>query len=146
MLLITKAVFGLGATLVLATAYTFREGVIRVDVDENCLGGSHIHVWVPARVVSAGLHLTPRQDLEQAAEQVRPYLPVLREVSKELEKYPNAELVDVEDGTDHIHVAMVKGKLRIDANQGDEQHVHVTIPVRVIRDVADRLEEVTPTI
>jgi len=29
-------------------------------------------------------------------------LPVLREVAKELEKYPNVELVDVTDARDHV--------------------------------------------
>lgn len=63
------------------------------------------------------IRLAPRRNLQQAAEQVRSYLPVLRQLSKELEKYPNAKLVDVTDNTDHVCAAMVNGKLRIDANE-----------------------------
>lgn len=40
--------------------------------------------------------------------------------SKELEKYPNAELVDVTDNTDHVCAAIVNGKLRIDATENQE--------------------------
>jgi hypothetical protein len=84
--------------------------------------------------------------LQQAAEQLRPYLPVLRQISKELEKYPNAELVDVNDNTDHVCAAMVNGKLRIDANEDRETVVHIVVPVETIRDAVNRLEEVSPGI
>ena len=51
MLFLAKAALGLGGTIVLAGAYTFHEGVIRVDVDESREGGSHVHMWVPAAAV-----------------------------------------------------------------------------------------------
>ncbi len=38
MILLAKAALGIGGTLFLAGAYTFREGVIRVEVDEYCAG------------------------------------------------------------------------------------------------------------
>src|SRR5271156_6501572 len=97
MLLLAKAALGLCGTLTLAGVYVFHEGVIRVDVDQNRSDGSHVHVWVPATVVPVGLRVVPRHNLEKAAAQARPYLPMLREISKELKKYPNAELVDVRD-------------------------------------------------
>lgn len=144
MLIILKAALGLGATFALSTAYVFHEGVIRVDVDENRAGGSHVHFWVPATTVSAGLRVAPRHYIQQAAEQSRPYLPVLREVAKELQKYPNAELVDVR-GADHEHVriSMRDGKLYIDAVDRD-QNIHVSVPTETIADVADRLEDAAP--
>ena len=81
MLILAKAALGVGATLALAGVYVFHEGVIRVDVDESCSGGSHVHFWVPATAVSLGLCLAPRRPLQRAAAQVRPYLPLLRELS-----------------------------------------------------------------
>jgi hypothetical protein len=143
MIFLAKAALGLTGCLALTTAYVFHEGTIRVDVDENYSGGSHVHVWVPATAVSAGLRLTPSHYLEQAASQTRPYLPVIREVAKELQKYPNAELVDVRDSTDHVHIAVRGGKLCIDA-VSDKEVVHVAVPADVISDVADRLESVAP--
>ena len=143
MLIIAKVALGLGATLAVATAYTFREGVIRVDVDESRHGGSHVHFWLPATTVSAGLRLAPKQYLRHAAEQARPFLPALHEVAKELQKYPNVELVDVTDCTDHVRIAMVDGRLHIDA-VGDGENVHITVPAATLRDVADRLEDSAP--
>lgn len=144
MLILAKVALGLGATVAMAGVYAFHEGVIRVDVDERRAGGSHVHFWVPATVVSVGMHLAPKEQLNHVTEEARPFLPVLREVAKELEKYPNVELVDVTDARDHVRVAMVDGKLQIDAVSGDGDVVHVSVPARVLRDVADELEEKTP--
>ena len=144
MLMLAKVALGLGAAAAMAGVYVFHEGVIGVDVDEHRDGGSHVHFWVPATVVSTGMHFVPAEKLRAAAAQARPYLPVLREVSKELQNYPDAELVDVESGEDHVRVAMVSGKLRIDAVSEDGDVVHISLPARVLRDVADELESKAP--
>ena len=91
---------------------------------------------------SAGLP-RPSPQLAAVAEQSQPYLPVLRQISKELKKYPNAELVEVTDNTDHACAAMVNGKLRIDADEDPETVVHTAVPVETIRDAVNRLEEVS---
>jgi hypothetical protein len=144
MLLLAKTALGLGATMAMAGVYVFHEGVIRVDVDEHRDGGQHVHFWVPATVVGTGMHFVPKEKMKQTAEQVRPFLPVMREVTKELEKYPDAEFIDVSSGTDHVRVTMDGGKLRIDAVSEDGDVVHVSVPARVIRDVADELERKAP--
>lgn len=146
MLFLAKAAVGVGATLALATAYVFHEGVIRVDVDENRDGGSHVHLWVPATAVSGGLRVVPKHYIQHAAARSRPYLPVIREVAKELEKYPNAELVDVR-GADHEHVRITvrNGRIYVDAID-KENNIHVSVPAETIADVADRLEDAAPGI
>ena len=140
MLVLAKVALGLSATVAMAGAYVFHEGVIRVDVDEHRGEGSHVHFWVPATVVSTGMHFVPAGKMKEAASQARPYLPVMRAVAKELEEYPNAEFVDVQNGHDHVHVATVNGKLRIDAVSEDGDVVHVSVPAEVLRDVADELD------
>ena len=146
MLMLAKVALGFCATMVAAGVYVFHEGVIRVDVDEHQARGSHVHFWVPATVVATGMHFVPPEKMREAAAQVRPYLPVLREVSKELQKYPDAELVDVESAEDHVHIAMVNGKLRIDAVSEDGDVVHLSVPAQVLSDVADELEAKAPGI
>ena len=144
MLILAKVALGLGVTVAAAGAYLFHEGVICVDVDEQSDGGTHLHFWVPATVVSTGLHFVPQEKMQSTARDVRPYLPVLREISKELEKYPNAELVNVTNGEDHVRIAMNHGKIQIDAVSHEGNVVHVTVPARVLRDVADQLEDHAP--
>jgi hypothetical protein len=145
MIFLAKAALGLGATMAVAGAYVFHEGVIRVDFDEKRAGGSHVHFWVPATAVSASLRLAPRHCLEDAATKARPFLPLLREISKELEKYPNGEFVDMQGLSGRVRVAMANGKLEIDA-VGDDQVVHVRVPAETVRSVADRLEDAAPGI
>ena len=144
MLILAKVALGLGVTVAAAGAYVFHEGVIRVDVDEQRNGGTHVHFWVPTTVVSIGLHFVPQEKMQSTARDVRPYLPVLREISKELEKYPNAELVNVANGEDHVRIAMNHGKIQIDDVSHEGDVVHVTVPARALRDVADQLEDHAP--
>jgi hypothetical protein len=145
MLIIAKIALGFGATLAVGGAYVFHEGVINVDVDEFRPGGSHVHVWVPATAVSLGLRVAPRYHMEHAASQVQPFLPVLREIAKELKRFPNAKFVEVKDGTDHVFIGTIDGKIRIDA-VSNEETVHLRIPIETVEDVADRLEADAPTI
>ncbi len=145
MLFLAKIALGLSATVAMSAVYVFHEGVISVDVDEHRTDGSHIHFWVPATAVSAGMHFVPAREFQQAAQQARPYLPAIRELAKELQKFPNAELVDVQDATDHVHIALVDGKIQIDAVNREET-VHVRVPVETLIDVSDRLESNAPTI
>jgi hypothetical protein len=143
MLLLAKAVLGIGATLGLAGAYVFHERVIRVDADESGSGGSHLHFFVPATTVPVGLYLMPQKKLQQVAEQMRPCLPALRELSGELGKYPDAELVDVRNGTEHIRIATRNGTVYVDAVT-ETDNVHVSFPAETLRDVADGLEDAVP--
>jgi hypothetical protein len=144
MLVLAKVALGLGASMAMAGAYVFHEGVIRVDVDEQRAGGSHVHFWVPATVLATGMHFIPKDQLNHTTAEMRSFLPALREVAKELEKYPNAELVDVRNARDHVRIAMEDGRLRIDAVSEDGDVVHVSVPARVLGDVADELEEKAP--
>jgi hypothetical protein len=143
MLLIAKAALGIGATVVLSTAYVFHEGVIRVDVDERGEQGSHVHFWVPAVAVPIGMQLAPRRALDDAAGKARPYLPALKALAKEMEKYPNAEFVDVQDASNHVRVSTAHGRLQVDVVDEGET-VHVAVPVAAIRDMEERLEERSP--
>jgi hypothetical protein len=140
MLLLAKAALGLGGTLVLAGAYTMREGVIRIDVDEYRSGGSHVHMWVPAAAVPMAMHLVPDKHWRHATDHVREAMPILRAFAKELKKYPDAEFVQVDDGNQHVRVRTVGGRLQIDVDAPDEK-VHVLCPLSTIEDVTTQLEE-----
>jgi hypothetical protein len=143
-MLLAKVALGVGSTLCLAGVYAFHEGVMRVDVDDRVhRGGQHVHVWLPAAVVPMVMHVTPRRYLEQGASQVGPWMPTLRAFTKELAKYPDAELVTVEDSEQRVHVRTRGGKLLIDVEGGD-QTVHVVCPLAMMRDIAGELERNLP--
>jgi len=143
MILLAKAALGLGGTLVLAGAYTFHEGIIRVDVDEHRAGGSHVHVWVPAAAVPMTLHFVPRHHLQDAADHAREFLPLSHALIKELKKFPNADFVEVMDGPQHVQIRTHAGKLQIDV-EDPEQNVHVLVPLSTVDDVIEQLESNGP--
>ena len=143
MILLAKAALGLGSTLVLAGAYTFREGVIRIDVDEYRSGGSHVHMWVPAAAVPMAMHFVPCKQIHHASERASEALPVLHAIVKELKKYPDADFVEVVDRDQHVRMRTHGGKLQIDVDAPREK-VHVLCPLSTIEDVTSQLEEYAP--
>jgi hypothetical protein len=143
-MLLVKMALGLGGTLVLAGVYTFREGVIRVDVDEYHANGSHVHFFVPAAVVPMAMHLIPQENLKDAGEEVRPWLPTVRALTKELKRFPDADLVEVRDKESHVQIRTRHGKLQIDVDDPGEQ-VHIVCPLDTIEDVTSELVTRAPS-
>jgi hypothetical protein len=144
-MVLAKVALGFCGALVLAAAYSFHDGVVRVDVDENHSNGTHVHVWAPAAVVPTVMYFVPRQHFRNAGREIEPWLPTLRVLAKELEKYPEAQLVEVRDSNDHVRVGVHKGKLLVDVESQDET-VHVACPLVVMREVANALEASAPGI
>src|ERR1700687_2820076 len=124
MLLLAQAALAISGGRVLSGGYAFREGVIRVDVDEYRDGGSHVHLWVPAAAVPMAMHFLPRKHVRHAAEQAREFLPIAHAIVKELEKFPDVELIEVVDGEQHVRIRTHHGKLQIDST-GPGEIVHL---------------------
>jgi len=143
MVLLAKIALGFGATVVMAGAYTFREGLLRVDVDESRVNGSHVHVWLPAAVVPMAIHFVPSRKLGEAGERAGKFMPLVHALAKELQKYPEAELVEVQDGEQHVHIRTHNGTLLIDAEEPG-QTVHVACPLATIDDVSRELADFAP--
>lgn len=143
MMLLAKAALTVGGTLVLAGAYTMREGVIRIDVDEYHPGGSHVHLWVPAAAVPMALHFVPPKHLRHGCEQARQALPILHAIVKELKKYPDTEFVEIDDHDQHVRIRTQGARLQIDVDAPDEK-VHVLCPLSTIEDVTIQFEEHGP--
>jgi hypothetical protein len=143
MMLLAKAALGVGGAIVLAGAYSFREGLIRIDVDEYRSGGSHVHMWVPAAAVPMAMHFVPQHHLRDAAEQAREVLPAIRAFAKELKKFPDTELVEIINGGEHVQLRTRAGKLHVDVDAPSET-VHLRVPLSTIEDVVQELESNAP--
>ena len=134
MMILAKLALGTATTFMFATVYTFREGTIRVDVDEHHDGGAHVHVWAPAAVVPMTLHFVPDSKLRQATEHASEWAPLARIAAHELRKYPSTTFVEVEDGEDHVKVSTVGSKIQVDV-VNDNENVHVAVPLAMVEDV-----------
>ena len=142
-MLLAKIALGIGGTAVLAGAYVFHEGALRVSVQEHRPDGAHFSLVLPAAMVPLAVHAVPRQKLENALHGNANALPLLRALSKELKNYPNSDFVDVHDGEEHIRVRTRDGKLQIDV-ESPRETVHVACPLEMIDDLARQLEARSP--
>ncbi|HEY2461762.1 MAG TPA: hypothetical protein VGI16_13200 [Candidatus Acidoferrum sp.] len=144
MFLLAKVAIGCGATLLAAGAYTCREGMLNVQVDEQNHGGSHVHVWVPAALAPMVLHFVPADKLRDGLREAGPWLPTLRAFTRELRKYPDANFVEVRDPNQTVHIRTSGGKILIDVHSPDE-NVHIDCPLATIEDIAGELQAKAPS-
>jgi predicted RNA binding protein YcfA (HicA-like mRNA interferase family) len=143
MILLGKLALGIGGSLVLAGVYTIREGVIRIDADEFQPNGSHMHFWVPAAAVPMTLHFVPKEYLRNAGEEIQPWMPTVRALTKELKKFPDADLVEVRESGSHVQVRTRNGKLLIDVDDPAEK-IHITCPIETMEDASGELVARSP--
>lgn len=143
MVLAAKIALGCGAGVLMMTAYTFRQGVIRIDVDESRGHGSHIHLWMPAAAVPMAMHLVPSRHFQHIDKCAWKFMPLVHSVAKELEKYPEAEFMEIQDGAQHARVRTHNGVLQIDVDEPGD-HVHVAVPLETVDDVATQLAAYAP--
>jgi len=143
--MIVLAKIGLGAlgAVVMTGAYTFREGVMRVDVDEYRDNGQHVHLWMPAAAVPMVMHLVPERYMHEAARDAREWMPVARAVAHELGKLPDSTLVEVRDGAQHVSISTQNGAIKIDVTDPEET-VHVVCPLAAIEDVTEEIANTRP--
>ncbi len=83
-----------------------------------------------------------RQSL-RAGQQSAKFMPLVHAVAKELQKYPEAELVEVHDGEQYVRIRTHNGNLLIEANEPG-QTVHVSCPLATIDDVSSELAALAP--
>ena len=136
-MILAKLALGLAGTIALAGAYTFHEGVM--SVQEDNARGSHVHVWVPAAVVPLAVRAIPSRVLARHTRDAAQWFPVVHALSKELRHYPEAEFVEVQDSSQHVHIRTHDGKLLIDVT-GDDENIHVACPLIMLDEVAAALE------
>jgi hypothetical protein len=138
-MILAKIALGLCATVAVGTGYLVQDGFVHVGVDEFRPGGTHLHLIVPAMAAPIAAHFAPPGHLREMQRQVQPYLPMIREVLKELNKLPDTEFVEVRSGTDHVHVQKAGGGIKVEV-ETDEEHVNVWVPLRAVYDATSVLQ------
>jgi hypothetical protein len=120
-------------TVGLGAATAIRQGTIQVRVDSGGREGGQFGLAVPAALVDVALLLAPVHLLEQEVpvEEIRPYLPVLRELSRQVDTLPDAVLVEVSGPDEHVRIEKRDGRFVVEVVGADER-VHVSVPVSTV--------------
>jgi hypothetical protein len=142
MIFLAKLGVGVMGTALVAGAALSSEGFIHVRVHEKQAGGTNINLIVPAALVPATLRFVPKDHLADAAQELRPYLPIIDSAIPALADCPDGVLVEVVDHTDHVLVTKSGGSLMVDVKDANDT-VHVSVPLRAaqssIHQIAERM-------
>ena len=109
-------------------------GVVVVDVRQG--DGTRIVVPVPLLLAETAAHLAPANATRQAMknmEQAKRYLPVAEEVMAAIAEAPDAELVSVDDGSEHVRINKVGNELQIRVTSRREK-VSVNVPIDMVQE------------
>jgi len=135
----------LSAGLVLAAGVALaRGGLLVVKVHEKKPGGAHVVFAVPGGAACAALAFVPNRAFGRAAPELRRWLPAMEAALAELERTPDATLVEVEEKRKTVHVRVKSGGLVIDVDSPDET-VHVAVPGAVASAALSRLKRLPVT-
>lgn len=133
------------AVFVATAAYAFyaivlRPGAIYVNVREGGHHGSRVNVRVPASFANAGIRLAGfaarhgdwscvhhDEHLAFAHSEADEWRPFVRAVADELDRMPDATLVEIDSWDDRVRILKRNGGLVIEV-QGGRDHVRVTVP------------------
>lgn len=130
-------VFGTTATWAAVTVY--RAGSVSVQVEDLSRHGNDVSLRVPGILFTLAAHLAPLPIPEEAASEVRPHLPVMRAVSREIDELPDAVFVAVDSRDEHVRIAKQDGHLVVRVHTPTER-VEVRVPLRAARTVVARLD------
>jgi len=130
-------------TLLVAGAFVYDMGAIKVSVQGKKPGGENIRLIVPAAAVPLALPFVPDKDLQEAAEQVRPWLPAIEAATEELVRCPDGPLVQVTSPHERVSIVKRGDSLVIDVDDTNET-VHVTVPLKLVCVVANQIARVPP--
>ena len=144
MILLAKIGVGVLGSALVAGAALSSEGFIQVKVHEKQAGGTHLNLIVPAALVPASLHFVPRENLKDAAREIRPWLPVIDAAIPALEECPDGVLVEVKDPGEHVLIQKSGGSVVIDVNDHDDI-VHVSVPLRAAQSSIHQIAEANQT-
>ena len=138
--IVVSTVF-VGVTTVGAiTAVIYHAGTVEVEIDEE--GGNRFSLSVPTTLVLAAIKFVPDEAFEDVAGELAMLWPVVRETCRELERCPDAVLVEVDGPRETVRVAKQGGSLVVDVRDGDN-HVRVAVPIRTVDAVLDRFETIS---
>jgi hypothetical protein len=130
-------------TVSLGAATAIGRGVVQIEVDSGDGGGDHFGLAVPAVLIDLVLLFAPVGLVanELPIDEIRPYLPAMRELSRQIEQLPDAVFVEVTGPDETVRIAKSRGRFVVDV-RGRSERVHVSVPVssvaRLMRTV-DRL-------
>jgi hypothetical protein len=146
-----KLLIGIAALTVLTVAgsvaayQTFGGmGMMVVDVQEKLPGGDRVHVEMPAVLIPMTMMCIPdfaHIECDVDDDEARYVGPIMRAISSELRKMPDAEIIHVETSDETVSVVKDGQNLIVDVDTPQET-VHITLPIRAMESVSKKVDRI----
>ena len=107
---------------------TKRPRTLHVEVNE--VSGDHVSIAVPMGFAKAALRIAGKVDVDLEDDDIK--VEELREAWSELRDSKESVVVDVQDGTDSIHITNQKGMVNVDLLSADGDIVKIQLPEAAI--------------
>jgi hypothetical protein len=91
---------------------------------------------VPLLLAETAAHLAPANATRHAMkgmQEAQRYLPLAEEVVAAIAEAPDAELVSVDDGSEHVRISKVGGEIQIRVT-GRREKVSVNVPIDMVQE------------
>jgi len=141
-LFLAVTVFFAGTGIALA-ATVMTSGVVTVRVDQPGPDGVDLYLPVPAVLIDLGLGIAqiamPAEEIARVRADIAPYQPMLRTLAQELERCPDAVLVDMVSDQESVQVTK-KDRTFLVVVDAEDAHVRIAFPDRTVAKVARFLE------
>jgi len=120
-------------TVGLGAATAIGRGLVQVEVDSGGHDGDHLGLAVPAVLIDLVLWIAPVNLVadEIPIEEIRPYLPVMHELSRQIEELPDAVFVEVTGPDENVRIEKKNGRFIVSVT-GRNERVHVSVPVSTV--------------
>jgi hypothetical protein len=142
MRLLGKIVLGMAGVGLAGAGVLCSEGLVHVRVIEKRPQGLHINVIAPAMLAPIAVHFTPQRDLAQAAQQIQPYMPIIRAALQGLRDSEDIVFVEVKEPGEHVHVSKSGGSIVVDVDDASAT-VHVSTPIRAVSSTVEQLAAIS---
>lgn len=120
-----------------------RGGIVRVAVVDRGADPVSLDIVVPTPLaglaVTTAAHWIPDEELRAVRRELGDLGPLLRALADELERCPDAVLVEVDDGSDHVEIVKDGGRLIVRVRSEDAD-VDVEVPVALVGHTLRALE------
>jgi hypothetical protein len=120
-------------TVSLGAATAIGRGLVQVEVDSGGHDGDQFGLAIPAALIDLVLWIAPVNLVadEIPIEEIRPYLPVMHELSRQIEQLPDAVFVEVTGPDETVRIEKRNGRFIVDVT-GHSERVHVSVPVSTV--------------
>ncbi|MGH9733958.1 MAG: hypothetical protein ACRD8A_05145 [Candidatus Acidiferrales bacterium] len=143
MILLAKVGLVMAGTAFVGAGLLCSDGFVNVNVEQKQADGHHIHVIAPAVLGPIAARCIPARNLDDAARQIRPWLPLIDTTLDALRQTDDIVLVEASERDQHVKVRKVGGSVIVDVDDPNET-VHVSVPLRAVQGTVDGIAAAGP--